>query len=78
MGLSRATTETTERGNNVSWSKSQKSSGSWVYPLQLEDTTNNAEWPVITDQHAVVNTLMNYVHTARHGPVNGLRNVATT
>lgn len=70
--------ETTERGKNVSWSKSQKSSDSWIYPLQLEGTKEYVEWPVITDQHAVVNTLMDYVHTARHGPVNGLRNVATS
>lgn len=54
--------------------------GSWNYhrkTLQLEGTKINLEWPVITDQHAVVNMLLNSAYLARHGLGFGLINVLT-
>ncbi len=55
---------TTVSSDTARWSKSQKSSLSSDWSLQLDSM--KLELLVIVDQHATVNTFPGLVHTARH------------
>jgi hypothetical protein len=70
QGNTRTTMATTERCNAARWSKSQKSSLSSDWSLQLDSM--KLESLVIADQHAAVNTFPGLVHTARHAMGAGI------
>ncbi len=63
-GYTRTTMPTTMSSETARWSKSQKSSLSSDWSLQLDSM--KLELLVIADQHAAVNTFPGLVHTARH------------
>jgi hypothetical protein len=63
-GYTRTTMATTKGSETARWSKSQKSSLSSDWSLQLDSM--KLELLVIVDQHATVNTFPGLVHTARH------------
>ncbi len=63
-GYTRTTMATTKRSETARWSKSQKSSLSSDWSLQLDSM--KLELLVIADQNAAVNTFPGLVHTARH------------
>ncbi len=63
-GYTRTTMVGTKRCNAARWSKSQKTSLSSDWSLQLDSM--KVESLVIADQHAAVNTFPGLVHTARH------------
>ncbi len=64
QGYTRATMGCTKGRNLARGSQSQKAVRSSDWSLQLDSM--KLESLVITDQHAVVNTLPGLVHTARH------------
>ncbi len=64
QGYTRATMGSTEGCQRASGSKSQKTSRSPDWSLQLDSM--KSESLVIADQHAAVNTFPGLVHTARH------------
>ena len=64
LGYTRATMGSTERGEAVKWSKTQKAVRSSDCTLQLEYM--KLESLVIANQHVAVNTFSGLVHTARH------------
>ena len=64
LGYTRATMGSTEGRETARWSKSQKTSRSPDWSLQLDSM--KSESLVIADQHAAVNTFPGLVHTARH------------
>ncbi len=64
LGYTRTTMTTTERSDIARWSKTDKSSPSSDWRLQL--ASMKLELLVITGQHTVVNTFPGLVHTARH------------
>ena len=64
QGNTRTTMAITERSKTARSSKSQKSSLSSDWSLQLDSM--KLESLVIADQHAAVNTFPGLVHTARH------------
>ena len=64
QGYTRATMASTESGEWVTWSESQKARLSSDCSLQLD--CMKLESLVIADQHAAVNTFPGLVHTARH------------
>ena len=63
LGYTRTTMASTEGGEVVTWSKSQKACLSSDCSLQLDYM--KLESLVIADQHAAVNTFSGLVHTAR-------------
>ncbi len=63
-GYTRTTMATTKSSETARWSKSQKSSLSSDWSLQLDSM--KLELLVIADQNAAVNTFPGLVHTARH------------
>ena len=64
LGYTRTTMGVTERSETARWSKTQKSTPSSDWRLQL--ACMKLELLVITGQHTVVNTFPGLVHTARH------------
>ena len=64
LGYTRATMGSTEGREAARWSKSQKTSRSPDWSLQLDSM--KSESLVIVDQNATVNTFPGLVHTARH------------
>ena len=64
LGYTRATMGSTEGRNTAKWSKSQKTSRSPDWSLQLDSM--KSESLVIANQHVAVNTFPGLVHTARH------------
>ena len=64
LGYTRTTMGVTERSKTARWSKTQKSTPSSDWRLQL--ASMKLELLVITGQHTVVNTFPGLVHTARH------------
>ena len=64
QGYTRATMVETERGEAVTWSKTQKSNRSSDWSLKLDSM--KLESLVIAHQHGAVNTFPGLVHTARH------------
>ena len=64
LGYTRATMGSTEGRNTAKWSKSQKTSRSPDWSLQLDSM--KSESLVIANQHVAVNTFSGLVHTARH------------
>ena len=70
QGHTRTTMATTERCKTARLSKSQKSSLSSDWSLQLDSM--KLESLVIADQHAAVNTFPGLVHTARHAMEAGI------
>ena len=63
-GYTRPTMAGTKSSDTARWSKSQKTSLSSDWSLQLDSM--KLELLVIVDQHATVNTFPGLVHTARH------------
>ena len=64
LGYTRATMGSTEGRNTAKWSKSQKTSRSPDWSLQLDSM--KSESLVIANQNVAVNTFPGLVHTARH------------
>ena len=64
LGYTRATMGSTKGRNTARWSKSQKTSRSPDWSLQLDSM--KSESLVIANQHVAVNTFSGLVHTARH------------
>ncbi len=64
QGYTRATMGRTEGGEAARWSKSQKTSRSPDWSLQLDSM--KSESLVIANQNVAVNTFPGLVHTARH------------
>ena len=64
LGYTRTTMTTTKRSEIARLSKTEKSSPSSDWRLQL--ASMKLELLVITGQHTVVNTFPGLVHTARH------------
>ncbi len=64
LGYTRATMVITMRGNNVKLEQIYKNYPSSDYRLKL--AYMKLESLVIAEQHAAVNMLLDFVHTARH------------
>ena len=64
LGYTRATMGSTKGRNTARLSKSQKTSRSSDWSLQLDSM--KSESLVIANQHVAVNTFPGLVHTARH------------
>ena len=64
LGYTRATMGSTEGRETARWSKSQKTSRSPDWGLQLDPM--KSESLVIANQNVAVNTFPGLVHTARH------------